>query len=255
MRTALIVAHPGHELRVYGWLQQLCPAVLVLTDGSGHSRDSRLEETTQLLRGVGLRPGNIYGRFTDRQLYAALLAQNTQLFLNLAEELARTFVTEQLACAVTDAAEGYNPAHDVCHLVVAAAVRLAEKRWAHRVTPFDFPLVKRPDDCPEPLRARARWLHLDDTVFARKQAVARAYGPLAGEIASLLEEVGEYAFRVECLRPVAQWNGTGDEWLTEPPFYEWYGEKQVTAGYYQTVIRYREHIKPLAEALWNLTCR
>lgn len=253
MRTGLIVAHPGHELRVYGWLQQLSPTVLILTDGSGHSRGSRLEETTQLLQGVGLQPGNIYGRFTDRQLYAALLARDVQLFLDLAEELARTFVREQLAWVITDAAEGYNPAHDVCHLVAEAAVRLAEKLWAHRVAPFDFPLVKRPDDCPEPLRARARWLHLDDAAFARKQAAARAYGPLADEIVSLLEKVGEQAFRVECLRPVRQWSDTSDEWLTKPPFYEWYGEKQVAAGYYQNVIRYREHIKPLAEALWTLT--
>lgn len=32
-RAALVVAHPGHELRVYGWLEQARPRVFVLTDG------------------------------------------------------------------------------------------------------------------------------------------------------------------------------------------------------------------------------
>ena len=33
------------------------------------------------------------------------------------------------------------------------------------------------------------------------------------------------------------------------PFYETHGEKQVIAGHYGEVIRYREHIEPLADAL------
>ena len=33
-RTALFVAHPGHELRIYGWLERARPQVHVLTDGS-----------------------------------------------------------------------------------------------------------------------------------------------------------------------------------------------------------------------------
>ncbi|MGH8058848.1 MAG: hypothetical protein ACREOH_16680, partial [Candidatus Entotheonellia bacterium] len=37
----------------------------------------------------------------------------------------------------------------------------------------------------------------------------------------------------------------------EPPFYEHYGQKQVAAGHYHRVLRYDEHIAPLAEALWR----
>jgi hypothetical protein len=33
------------------------------------------------------------------------------------------------------------------------------------------------------------------------------------------------------------------------PFYERYGEQQVAAGLYTYVIRHREHLKPLADAL------
>ena len=40
-KTALMVAHPGHELRVWHWLEIECPRVVVVTDGSGRSGASR----------------------------------------------------------------------------------------------------------------------------------------------------------------------------------------------------------------------
>ena len=43
---------------------------------------------------------------------------------------------------------------------------------------------------------------------------------------------------------------TASDWTTnESPFYELYGEKLVAAGRYEKVIRYREHMLPLAEAI------
>jgi hypothetical protein len=72
-RAALVVAHPGHELRVYGWTARERPLVCVLTDGSGYAAGSRLGGTTALLTALGAAPGPIYGRFTDRELYDLLL--------------------------------------------------------------------------------------------------------------------------------------------------------------------------------------
>ncbi|MSQ47696.1 MAG: hypothetical protein EXR78_04785 [Deltaproteobacteria bacterium] len=53
--AALVIAHPGHELRLHGWLQHARPWVSVLTDGSGHADHSRLDSTTTLLHDVGAR--------------------------------------------------------------------------------------------------------------------------------------------------------------------------------------------------------
>src|SRR5260221_8686768 len=49
-RPALIIAHPGHELRVHRWLEKTRPLVLVLTDGSGRTAQSRLASTTRILK-------------------------------------------------------------------------------------------------------------------------------------------------------------------------------------------------------------
>lgn len=54
------------------------------------------------------------------------------------------------------------------------------------------------------------------------------------------------AFRTECLRPYVP--------ASEPhgvPFYERYGDEQVTAGKYRDVIRYRQHVAPIKHALWK----
>jgi len=62
------------------------------------------------------------------------------------------------------------------------------------------------------------------------------------------------AFRVECLRPVGK--ASANDWTTgEPLFYELYGEKLVAAGRYEKVIRYHEHMLPLAQAIQAKTER
>jgi hypothetical protein len=59
--AALVVAHPGHELRVHHWLELTRPFVIVLTDGSGHSGQSRLASTTRVLAAAGARPDSRRG--------------------------------------------------------------------------------------------------------------------------------------------------------------------------------------------------
>jgi hypothetical protein len=59
--------------------------------------------------------------------------------------------------------------------------------------------------------------------------------------------LGADAYRLECLRPVA--GGSSAEPFATTPFYERYGELRVAEGFYGDVIRYRQHILPLAEAL------
>jgi hypothetical protein len=56
-------------------------------------------------------------------------------------------------------------------------------------------------------------------------------------------------FRVECLRPINSHSPAIRSITDEPPYYEQYGEKQVKSGYYKQVLRYSEHMLPLARAL------
>src|SRR5919202_2920039 len=107
-RAALVIAHPGHELCLYGWLKSARPRVFVLTDGSGHSGKSRIERTTNILKEVGACVGSFYGRFSDAAIYEAILNHQFDLFVGLAQELAAQIINERIECVVGDAREGYN---------------------------------------------------------------------------------------------------------------------------------------------------
>src|SRR3954470_24125660 len=86
--AALIVAHPGHELRVHGWLEAARPRVCVLTDGSGRTGRSRLDSTTRVLDAAGACAGTVYGPLSDGDLYAAVLEHEHAPFTRVVEELA-----------------------------------------------------------------------------------------------------------------------------------------------------------------------
>ena len=282
-RGALVVAHPIHELRVHGWLQMARPCVFILTDGSGRASHSRLPSTTKVLEDVGASQGSIYGRFTDLEIYTAFLKSDFDVFIQLAEELADEFSRREIEYVVADSAEGYSPSHDVCRLVTDAAVEISTKRHQRQIANYEFLVVGPPDECPGKICHKAIWVNLEDEAFLRKLAAGRGYNSkLALDIDSALSgqpfkgvsrfsepqlagdkslsaevELGLHSdgvelhrFRVECLRPVDTFSAIKAK-PYEIPFYELYGEKMVTAGHYETTIRYADHFRPLAEAVWR----
>jgi len=91
-------------------------------------------------------------------------------------------------------------------------------------------------------------LHLDDEAYHRKLAAAQFYPEIAADLARTLSIHDPELFRIECLRPV-HYGLEIDHCFEHPPLYETYGEKQVAAGLYREVIRFREHLVPLAERL------
>ncbi|MDD5579392.1 MAG: hypothetical protein PHY16_08965 [Methylobacter sp.] len=79
-RCALKVGHPGHELRVLGWVKRARPIVAALTDGSGHIGQSRLEISKKFLTEAGAIPSGLYGMVTDREIYSKILEQDHDFF-------------------------------------------------------------------------------------------------------------------------------------------------------------------------------
>jgi hypothetical protein len=244
-RPALIVAHPGHELRLHGWVELARPTCFVLTQGDGTSGVSRLHSTTAVLTGAGAPIGSVYGLLKDREIYAALADRRHDVFLRLLDALAEALIVSQFDCVVSDAEERYNPSHDVCRYLASAAAAMAQGGGT-AIEGFDFPLIGPPDACAEALSRRARWIHLDDAALARKLAASQNYKELAHEVDIALATLGPEAFRTECLRP---WTSLPAD-AGERPYYEVYGERQVRAGVYSDVIRL-EHLLALRDTLWR----
>jgi hypothetical protein len=155
-------------------LEQTRPYVCVLTDGGGRAGVPRLSRTSEVLERAAATQGVIYGRLTDLEVYAAILNGDSELFAGLVEELAEAFVAEQIDYVVGDAAEGYSVAHDICRVVIGAAVERARQMYDHRVLNFDFAVVGAP---AESHNANDIRIDLDEETFARKVNAALAYSP------------------------------------------------------------------------------
>lgn len=243
--TGLFIGHPGHELRIYGWVERTKPLVLAITDGSGGVKADRTESSRTLLAETGAKAGPIFGRLSDKEAYSAILRKDVGLFTGLAEEAADIYDRAGVTVVVSDAAEGFNPVHDLCRLMADAAVRLMEGRRQARVPVYEFDLVTPPWEtqaCDAEIR-----INLTDGEFRRKIEAAERYKELRGEIKRVLENTPADAFREEIFRP-------GGRRLGPPgkPFYESFGECRIAEGLYDQVIRRDIHLKPIAEALAGL---
>ncbi|HEV7920752.1 MAG TPA: hypothetical protein VGR02_08170 [Thermoanaerobaculia bacterium] len=228
-RSALFVAHPGHELRLHHWLEVERPIVYVLTDGSGHGERSRTDESRELLARCGATAGPIFGRFTDRELYAMLLRGEVAPIADTVRELARELSEHGVQTVAGDAWELYNPAHDLCRVMLDLA--------AGSIPNYEVAIVREAPGGDVTLT-------LDDEALARKLAAARAYQSMRAEAEGVLEREGVQAFRVETLRRATR--PRAPELVAD---YELFGADRVAAGHYGTVIRYREHFAPFVAQL------
>ncbi len=252
-RTALVIAHPGHELRIHHWLERACPVTFVFTDGSGHTDHSRLASTTAVLERAGASRGSIYGAMSDRQLYRTILAGEHDVFTRLVDELASALQQAGVTYVVGDAVEGVNPGHDMCRLLLNAALFRIEQTTGRRLKNMEYPVEAAPDECPAEDRADAIFSTLDDEAYTRKMEAIRAYPEMAAEVERVFSIHNPDVFRVECLRPVRYGLDVGHR-FEHPCVYERYGEKQVAAGIYREVLRFGEHVAPLAAHL-DAYCR
>ena len=236
----LVFAHPGHELRAHHLMERVHPSVFVLTDGSGSTTTARLEESRTLLTAAGARTAATFGPLTDHQAYAAVMAADAEPFLAEVDRLTTTLDTQRVRAVVVDAAEGYNPVHDVCHWIGQAAVMRARERGA-QVALFEIDLIAHPDRPGNGLR-----LELDDEAFARKLAAIARYAALQAEATAAFERYGRDAFRVEFLRKVATASVRPSTWV---PYYEEVGNARVLEGRYSSVLRYGAHVRPVIQRL------
>ncbi|HEX2455818.1 MAG TPA: hypothetical protein VHI99_19125 [Vicinamibacterales bacterium] len=246
--SAIIVAHPGHELRVYHWMERQRPLYFCLTEGSGGDAQSRMASTNLLLESVGAIPGRLFGRYPDKHVYHLLLDGRLDVFVELAEELADAFIAADVECVVGDAVEGFNPTHDVCRFVIDGAVDMAQSRTGRAIRNYDFILDGSPGACPDAVRAEATWIRLDEAALDRKIRSALEYPELRHEVQAALERFGRSAFAVECLRPTTT-HLMIEEFGRELPTYERYGAIRVSEGRYNEIIRYREHVLPVRTAI------
>ncbi|MBP7950895.1 MAG: hypothetical protein KA004_14685 [Verrucomicrobiales bacterium] len=251
-KIALCIGHPGHELHVHGWVRQVQPIAYVLTDGSGPDRQPRIATTSSILHAAGARPGTVYGAFSDRQFYEMILRKDPEPFTRLARKLADGWIDADVAVVAGDMLEGFNTTHDLCRMLINAACEYCRVSGRRAIANFEFPLEGMIHRNPVPEDVV---VELPEAAFlAKRQAALEGYPELAADVNRLIAMHGEAPFRREILQ--AAGGPAGLEWRGgQPPYYERYGAMRIAEGHYHELITHREHIQPIAQALWEWACR
>jgi hypothetical protein len=232
----LIVAHPGHELRLFNWMERERPLVFILSDGSGGAQRSRLDYSVSTIRAAGATVIAGCGQRSDREWYAAILAGDSSAFMKTADAIAAAALTAHAPLVVSDAADGYNPLHDLCQAIGSAVTT--------RITSDARP----PTFLVSPATAKAmgtlsiEW-KLENEARQRKHLAVSAYAPLAQEAAQLLAEEPDALYTERFLVPTFSWP---ENWTPE---WEAFGRKRVNEGRFAVPITYRDHVLPIAKIL------
>lgn len=245
-KSALIIGHPGHELRIFRFLEHFQPRVYVLTDGSGYNLQSRLDKTAKIIAEAGCDPSEIMGRFTDKTLYDLILRNDEQSLIALFNEIVEDLAHHEIDMVMGDALEGFNPTHDLCRYLINSAV-IVLSNAGRQITNYDFLLDGPPGYCPEELRDKAIWMDLEDDDLKRKIEAAENYPEIAKDVSIAIEKFGHEPFKRECLRPILN-KQTLRNWDIEP-MYEMYGRQRVASGKYKEMITFAEHMEPLGRML------
>ncbi len=239
--TALIVAHPGHELLLHHFMEQVRPIVFVLTDGSGSHGQDRTGFSRDVIQRAGAVVGPLFGPASDRDWYQSILAGELGMFQAARETIVAACKALGVTRLVGDAVELFNPMHDLCAAVAAAVASDLASLGGGDIQVFDFAIESEPPEAAESVE-----LALDAEALARKLAAAQSYLPLIAEI--LPRTAASAALATERLRRT---DGL-ELWPGQPPgdpFYETFGRGRIAEGAYRDLITYAGHVRPIAAAL------
>lgn len=289
---ALCIAHPGHELRLHGFLEQACPFVFILTDGSHRTGHDMIMDSIRVIDkatkyGKKITIGFLKSEASkkifklrnrnapegeqhlkDSQIYSEILNQYTGILeFFILDTMVKNLIRYNIDYLVSDSSEGTNICHEIMSIMSDIAIKKVKKQTGKEIIKYDFTIdnpynEKLSDDCIH--------IKLDEAAVNRKLDSLVKYPfaltdmkPNFSLDANVIIELrkmqnGEATIK-EMIRDINP-EFIKNEYLrpyvfTEPsgkPVYELAGEKAVAAGKYPEVITYINHLKPLKEKLEQL---
>jgi hypothetical protein len=240
---AVVLGHPGYELRIFQTLDRLKPVAYLLTDGSGGTGRARDASTRRVLAAIGVEFAAPFPPpLPDAVLYESLLSGRHQPLLEWARALADDLRRRRVQSVIADAAEGFNPAHDVCRAIARAA-----RQAAGVPRGFAYLLEGRPDACPPGKEPGAHEVVGSEEELARKHAAIADYPEIQFEWQRAAAQWGRDALAREWLfHDDAPIDAPPDEM---PPAYERFGADRVKSGKYRDIILHAAHVQPFLARL------
>lgn len=246
-KSALIIGHPGHELRAFKFLKDSKPDVYILTDGSGQNNESRLYQSIKLIESLGATYKSIFNPFTDKELYNIILSGDLDKIKQVKDQLFILIKEGNYDEIYGDALEGFNPTHDICRYMINGIVAELEKiNPSKSILNYDFVLDKAPDMLSQKENTHNLSFELSDPELDMKIKAGLNYPELKTEIEMAIERFGISSFAWEFYGKITNLKQIVN-WETASPYYEEVGKKRVASGAYKNCIEFEKHMRPIAE--------
>lgn len=180
----------------------------------------------------------VFGAAPDVRWYQALLGKDIAFFMDWQMQIAHAAAADGVGQLVCDPVEFYNPLHDLANAMAHGVARLLEQRTKTPVPVWTFPILI----APQQVGRGEQEIRLTEAMLVQKQKAIVDYTPLKAETVQLAEMLRS---EFERLYP----EGVGYTWpqkTDRKPFYEEWGEARIRQARYETLITYRDHVRPTA---------
>lgn len=248
-KSALIIGHPGHELRAFKFIIDFKPDVFIITDGSGSSNVSRINNSIKIIESLGARYIKLFEPIPDKKIYNYIREGNISEIYNVKKVLFEQILNLKYDLIIGDSLEGFNPTHDLCRYIINSVIKDCQNKTKRDILNYSFDLDKPPNQINS--NDSSILLELNDLELEQKVKAAINYPELKFEVEKVLKLYGKEAFKYEYYSKVSDLDNLKN-WDNIYPQYEIYGNERVKNGLYTEVIEFEKHIKPIAHSLLEL---
>jgi len=248
MESVLIIAHPGHELLCYGWLEAAKPKVYCLTSGGGSSKIGRKQRSIDLIEATGSSISASFGQWSDWEIFDFVLSLDIE---PLAEWI--RLIQSDISQAATqvmmigDMLEGYSPVHDLCRHAINCIAELSSIPTQDNLS---LQLNGKPSPHPFPGFPVGFCHSCDMLATRRKVEAATHYYDLKEEVEVRIRHTPAHFFSNEFFYQTSDLPYLAYS-STRPPYYETYGRMRVAEGKYNQAIGFEANIRPMIAKLRN----
>lgn len=184
---ALSIAHPGHELRLHGFLEQAKPFVWILTDGSERTGNDMMWSSINCIDKATKQgktnfapqdksmykifkmdfPGSAQENFhvKDSQIYSEVFNGKIDFFKKYITGMVNNLIKYKIDFLVSDASEDYHLTHEVVRMISEIAIIKVGEQTGKEIRLYDFPLSKPHNDL---LSDDCIHIQLDEEAVERK---------------------------------------------------------------------------------------
>ncbi|RWN65930.1 MAG: hypothetical protein EOR99_19060 [Mesorhizobium sp.] len=194
------------------------------------------------MEAAGATPGAVFGDIPDTVWYDALLAGNSDFFVDVLTRISIDLAGAQGVQIVSDAVDGYNPMHDLAYAFGSVLNTLMKTTNGGRKQLCSAAV-------PDVAGAVEVEVQLDPVARARKMAAVKAYTPLADEARQILDRDPQCFDRELLISQHFDWR---TPWTPE---WERIGQERVANKVYDKCITYKENVQPVVQRLASESSR